>query len=423
MAHTTECSCGTDWVFRVWVTETADITLNTMRLDQIIHPISAEWQNILNEPGTATITIDIHPESLEDPLTGQPRRWVWPNSSLISIERISGDDGASPASPIIEFVGYIEQFSADARGGTASLGLRTVDALLEKVIIADPDNDTFDQVDQNEILETLCTKYVIEYGWNTSGDYGPDGIPPEYGGFWLTFDSVNGARDRDRTYYGDDLASLYERVKQMTEVINGGDYEFQYQVIDNHLYVTMVFRDRVGKTASQQTYVNDDLLDFSIDVDGTDQVLQVLGVSARDAAGIRYAYADRDLGYYPILHTQAGIAYEEIRAGVADPLGWVQEKVEGELEDRKNAFANPSFSVPGLTKMKPRMGDTITLNACHGLCSYNGEGRIVAISGSLQRGSPYTRTFELDGLASAIDAVFDYCEVDCEGMAVWENPQ
>src|SRR5690625_4251777 len=106
------CACGRDWVV-----ETCHLASGLVR--SVLHPLSMDGSTELNGVGQGTLTLPTRDLRIRD---------VWPNLTSVYISRVSGG-GASPAQPVCEFAGIVEQVNA-TEAGTTQVGLKSIEGYL-----------------------------------------------------------------------------------------------------------------------------------------------------------------------------------------------------------------------------------------------------------------------------------------------------
>lgn len=352
-----ECSCANDW--RVELVNLADGTRR-----RFAHPTGLTFENLLNEPGSASISLPVRDYTMAD---------IWPHLTSVAITRISGP-GASTTSPVCEYLGLVEDVRADS-GGVLTLGMKSIEQYLQYRLLP---TTSFNQQPQNQIGAAL-----VNYA-------NADGIP-------LVGVGVDGQL-RDRNYGEDDDKVILEAVKQFTQVIGGPDYVLSHEFSSGHWSTEMEFVDRAGEDKGGQINARLGLSTYDIAVDATPHANKVIGVG--ENPNIKFtAIASETI--YPL--------FERSEAWVdVSRQATIRQHAEGELEASLHPAASPSVTLVG-TELAAEfnLGDTVHLKMDHGAVAYHGPARLIGKAWASEEGSPTSCTFSLVPLTDSADAILD----------------
>jgi hypothetical protein len=370
----TACACGENWRFEI-----AD--LRSGRVRAILHPVAADWQTNLNRIGQGTITLATRDVVVRD---------IWPHLSSLYVTR-TGGPGASPSAPVVEFAGMLESFTA-MDDGTTVVGVITIDGYLRHRNIRD--TLEFDQVSQTQVGKAL-----VDYA-------ATDGIP-------LTAVAAPSVRLRDRTYHEWDRKQIAEALEQLSDVIDGVDWELSHAKTGGAWTTTMTFRDRVGAVRDLILQSDREAAGYGLDVDARDHATHVDALGEGEEEDMLIRSAVDPTGVYP--RFDAAPAWKD----VSQPPT-LQSHADGYLADYRDPVAVPSVTLRGLAvdSQETRLGDTVTVRVNYGAVTYKGPARIIGIAWALSPDEPETRTLSMVPLTRSSESVLnqvpdgDSCE-DC----------
>ncbi len=365
-----ECACGTDWIV-----EACD--LETGRVRSIWHPVSMDWETNLNEIGRGSVTLATREVSIRD---------IWPGLTSVYISRISGG-GASPTNPVCEFAGIVVEIGA-SESGTTTVGLQSIEWYLSRRNIRR--TIRFDQTSQNEIGAALVAE--------------APGIP-------LTALADSTSRYRDREYRDFNRKNVYEAIEQLTQVINGPDYELAHDRADGSWSSQMIFRDQVGADRGVIIKSDREASAYSLSVSAQDMATLVDGIGYGQDEDTLIATARDDSGIYP--RFDAAPAWKDIQREST-----LMQQASGYLWENREPQAIPTVSLSGFVPDPSlvRLGDRIFTDISFGAATFRGFARIIGISWGLSADSALTRTLDLWPEGRASETVLNQVpdDLDCK---------
>lgn len=361
------CACGRDWVVE-------SCQLSTGLVRSVLHPLSMDWSTELNGVGQGTITLATKDVLIRD---------VWPDLTSVYISRVSGD-GASPDRPVCEFAGIVEQVNA-TEAGTTQVGLKSIESYLDHRTIRQ--DLTFTGRPQTEIGASLVD--LARAG----------GIP-------LLSEAAPSDQSRDRAYRAFNRKVVGEAVKDLTEVINGVDWELSHERVDGLWQTSMIFRDRVGQDRDLILHSDRELSAYSLNVNAQDHATLVDAIGSGEEEDQLIATVQDPSGVYP--QFDATPAWKDVTR-----LTTLYQHAEGYLETYREPRATPTFSITGLqgrnipSPLLLRLGDTTEVHVDFGAITYHGRARIISQSWSLGVDEPLTRSYETLPLDRASQSVLN----------------
>lgn len=369
-----DCGCLNNW--RVYATD-----LWTGQVRAILHPISMEWENRLNDFGTGTLQLATQDLRIRD---------VWPHLTGIYIARIAGD-GASPAHPVAEWGGMVEKVTPGI--GATAVGMVSIDGYLNSRDIKS--TLRFDQVNQNEIGVAL-----VDYARQNNG------IP-------LFGFADASSWQRDRTYWNYNRKNIGEAVLDLSQVIEGPDWELRHTLENGHWSTTMVFRDRVGLERDLIIRSDREASDYSLTVDAMDQATWIDAIGSGEEEDMLIRTARDGSGIYP--QFDATPAWKDVTREQT-----LLEHAQGYLAEHQEPVTTPQVTLPGLdvSPLLTRLGDVIGVEIDYGAISYSDSARITGISWGIDADNPEFRTLEMIPLGRASETVLnqeptDDCREGC----------
>lgn len=370
------CACGDQWII-----EAAD--LRTGRVRSVLHPRSFDFQTTLNRVGQGTLNLTTREVLVRN---------IWPHLTSIWISRIAGGT-ATPDAPAVEFGGLVDSFTASDNGAT-SVGLKTIDQYLHHRLIGmyPAPSLSFQQQPQTAIGVALVNAAA------------PNGIP-------LTGVADASTRLRDRLYPNYERKNIGEAIEELTDVIDGVDYELVHTKTDGMWSTQVVFRDYVGTDRNVILQSDVEAAGYGLDVDAKDHATWVdaLG-NGEESAKLAYAVRDPS-NIYP--RFDAAPAWPDVVY-----TSTLRDHALGYLDENREPIAIPSATVRGLDNPDPAMiknGDTLTLDIDFGAVTYKGQGRVVSTSWAVGSDGPATRAYDLSPLTRASESVLNQVpDNDCE---------
>lgn len=323
----------------------------------ILQPSSFSFEEKLNEVGSGSVTVPLKSVKIAD---------VWPHTTSIAFLRTAGPD-ATPSQPVCEFIGMVEDFSADANGGAVSLGVNSIESYWAHRIIHG--DQTFSAMEQNTLAYNLARTTT--------------GIPlePQTG--------MLGSTNRDRTYLDTDHKILLDALLELTQVLGGPDYRLEHVFqSDNSWKTYMRFQDQWGNTTTPYTVIDAQrsVGQYGLQVSAGNHATSVIGVGATaDLVDTENASPS----IYPLFEVA------ESYSDVSD-INTVTQKAQGSLAQNKHPAATPSVTLTGLDMIAPlALGDYITLKMSTGPIQYQGTARITGIAWAFGESTPTTATVSL----------------------------
>lgn len=343
--------------------------LGSGRVKGILHPISMDWETMLNQVGQGTITVptkDVAPNT------------IWPGNTSIYITRVSGP-GASFASPVCEGAMWVERYNA-TESNTTSIGLKTIEHYLFKRIISQYThiNNTTNGGVASRLVNLI----------NAEGR----GIPLS------GVDGGTAPQDTPRTYQKWDYKKIGDAVQEVTEARGGPDWRLDHYRVDGAWHTVMVFIDDLGAERNYIIKSNRDAKGYTIDVSAVDIANRVFGIGEGTEAAQLNKTAEDPFHVYPLYDDS--ISWPDVRTNKL-----LTELTEGHLDDHLDPVAVPDVSLAGLENPPPNvteLGDKISLDINFGAVTYRGRARITGRSWSVNDSgisrtlsfTPITRTSE-----------------------------
>jgi len=366
-----------------WLVESCDLDTGLVR--NVLQPLDMRFDIGLNQFTDGALTLATRDIALRE---------VWPGLTSIYISRVAGP-GASRSDPVCEFAGIVTDF-AMSESGTTVLGMKSIDWYLTRRNIRI-------QAEYTNVQQTDLAARLVNL---TSSVYaGKGGIP-------LVGDWAPSEYRRDRVYDYWRRKNIGEAIQDLTQVINGPDWELVHvRAADNTWLTRMLFRDYVG--TDRGVLIRSDVEASAYSVSGDIENMANLV----DAYG---AGEDEDQ-----LRELARNLYSIYPEFDATPV-WNDVKLRSTLFDHAQGYlvANqepaivPTVTVPGLDvdPTELRVGDTISTDISYGGIRFAGQARVITIAWELGPESPETRTLELTPLDPASESMLlqQPLPVDCE---------
>lgn len=372
---------GCDEIWRFW---SVDLRTGVMR--KPLRPMGASWSSRLNAPGQGTLTMATKGLAIRD---------VWPHLIGIGIETMT-NEGWKPY-----WYGYVEK-ATPADNGATSLGLVEVDTYLNRRNLME--TLKFAGVNQTEIVAALV-EWVRTHG----------GIP-------LRGVSEASSYPRDRTYDWYNLPNIGELVTNLTEIINGPDYELVHRIIEGGLDTPrrwesdLISRDVVGVDRNLVLQSDREAAGYSLDIDAMDHATTVIGVGVGEEEDMLVAVAQDSRNIYP--QFDAVPAWKDV--SVFETLS---EHADGFLGLNRDPVAIPALTLAGMNvdpfHLAP--GDPVHVRTSFGAVSYHGGARLTEVAWTLDEGAP-RRSLTMDPIGDPIESVLNQESEQlcggCDGTAV-----
>lgn len=369
------CACSRDFIV-----ESCDLASGRVRA--VLNPISMDWQTDLNGWGQGTLTLATKDVKIRD---------IWPDLTSVYISRTAGGGGASPSNPVAEFGGMITQVNA-TEAGTTQVGLESIESYLNRRTL----KRTLSYTERPQTR--IAMRLVEEAQFN--------GIP-------LFADAAESQFDRDRTYQPWNRKLIGEAVQELTQIINGPDWEIVHSRLDGHWSTTMFFRDFVGVDRSEEVQLQSDreLSAYALTIDAKDHATWVDAIGSGEEEDQLLVTAVDPANIYP--QFDAAPAWKDVNR-----LTTLQQHADGYLEEYREPRAAPTFSIAGLSPSPSllRLGDIVDVRQDFGAVTFHGHARIITISWALGVDEPITRTFETVPMIRASESVLQQTpRDDCGG--------
>lgn len=360
------CGCGDSW-------RVVTVDLKTGIVRAVLEPISMEWETRLNDVGQGTVLLATGDVNVRD---------IWPHLSAIYILRLEGSD-ASPEMPVCEFAGLIETVIAEDTGVT-TLGIRSMEQYLFHRTIKR-------RIRVEEMPQTRLAKLLHD-----------ESIP---NGINLTALADSSTILRDRTYQPWLRKNIGEAVTELTQVINGPDWETRhnYDPTAGTWATEMIYRDFVGENRNVVLRSDVEAFSYSLEIASENHATHVDAIGNGENKSTLIESADDESGVYPQL--DAAPAWKDVTRRKT-----LQSHAQGYIEDYREPFASPSVTLRGLDNPEPsliRLGDTVRIETNYGAVTYNGDARIIAISWAVGDGEPEARTLTTLPITRASQSVLN----------------
>lgn len=372
MCPTAECACGGGWIFEV-----CDLATGLVRTRW--HPISAEWQQMLNKTARGSFTL---------PTRALQARDIWPGLTSVYVSRTFGADAAED-SPVAEFGGIVVETGA-SESGTTVVGVQSMDWYLSRRHIRQ--TLRLDQVPQTEIGRRLVDLAR------------PQGIP-------LVGAAAPSTRLRDREWRDFNRKEIGEAIDQLVSVINGPDWELSHTKTDGRWTTTMTFRDFVGVDRGVIIRSDREASAYSISLSCDDLATFVDGIgSGEEEDMLIVSLADPDT---PYPRFEAVPAWKDVTR-----LDTLRDSTNGYLNLNREIRATPTFTIDGddVDPSLLRVGDIITGQVSYGPINFDGLARVTGINWRLGAEAAESRTLELEPITPASQSILNRPAepTDCE---------
>lgn len=362
------CACGQDW--RI---EACDLA--TGRVRAILHPTMFNWQTELNDFGQGSMTFHVQDVPVRD---------IWPHLTSVYILRLRGGD-ATPENPVVEFAGILETFSGRDEG-TLQVGMVSIEDYLNNRLIRS--TIEFENVPLTEIARDLVRLAQ------------PNGIP-------LGAIADSSQVRRGRTYEVWDRKQIGEAIVELTQVIDGPDWELRHSRSDQGEWTTeMIFRDFVGSDRDVIVFGRE-ASSFALEVDAKGHGTFIDAVGEGSEEDQLFVHVEDDSGIYPRFDRSP--AWTDVSRRQT-----LQDHAEGYLEDRQEPIATPYITLRGFDRDPASMqnGDIITMETNFGAATYKGKGRILSTSWAVSVDNAPARWYQILPLTRASQSVLSQTPTD-----------
>ena len=352
-----------------WLVEACDLASGRVRT--IWQPISIDWEQRLNQVGKGSVTLPTKAIGIRD---------VWPGLTSVYISRIEGADGASRTNPVCEYAGIVVEVGA-SESNVTTVGLKSIEHYLERRFL-----DT--SVAFNGVEQTVIARDLVRRAEN-------NGIP-------LYAEADASTIERDRQYEPWNRKFIGEAVMELTQVLNGPDWEIQHARSGGLWSSTMIFRDVVG--VDRGVIIKSDIqaTAYSMSIDQSEQATRVDGIGSGEEEDQLVAEVADNTGIYP--RFDAAPAWKDVTR-----LNTLYQHADGYLEDHREPDARPTVSLSGFDPDPSlvRVGDVVEIDIDFGAITYHGKVRVISISWSLSGDETENRTLEVVPLDRASQTILN----------------
>lgn len=344
-----------------WLVEVCDLATGIVR--DIWFPISMRFDQGLDRVTDGAITLATRDAAM---------RSLWPGFTSVYISRITGAD-ASRENPVCEFAGIVTDIGV-SESGTTLVGLKSIEwYLMRRVIRRDM---VFEDTDQTTIAQMLVDEIHYTFGFLGSIPLHGQGNISD---IW-----------RDRTYYAWSRKLIGEAVIDLTQVIDGPDWELTHARVDGAWSTTMIFRDYLGEDRGIDLRSDREASAYSVSADLESMANAAIGGGAGDGEDqLILPFYDPESPYPQFDGTPTWNDVSVALTLFQHTVGYVNANQEPD--------ARPTVTLPGLDVPPSllRVGDTINVDIQYGAINYSGPSRIVTIAWEMGGDKPEMRTLEL----------------------------
>lgn len=366
-----------------WLVEVCNLSTGLVR--GVLQPLSMRFDVGLDEFTDGAITL---------PTRGISMRDVWPGLTSIYISRVAGP-GASRETPVGEWAGIVTDFGM-SESGTTEVGMKSIDWYTTRRTRRT--SVTYTQRSQTEIAEAFLT-YI-----QSRHDSGTGPIP-------LFGVAAPSTIYRDRTYEGWRRKNIGEALQELTQVIDGIDWELEHNRVNGAWSTDMIFRDQVGVDRGMvlRSDIEASAYSISANIQSLATLVDAYGAGTEEDQLIETAL--NRTSPYPSFDATPAWTDVTLRSTLAD-------HAEGYLESNQEPAALPTVTLPGLDvdPTQLRIGDTVTVDISYGAIRFAGQARIITIAWEIAPGGPEYRTLELLPLIPPSQSMFPQLPsgLDCE---------
>lgn len=400
-----------------------------------LHPVAAEWEELLSRPATANLTLPVRKQSQAD---------VWPDQGFF----ISQVDVLNPNNRRGRFGGYLTRNNG-VGGGALPVTAVSMDAALLKRNLAGPDApysltsfiDSVAETVQYTIQKPVAmndldpvaasglypaTKgslaaFLVKIAQGNTEGEGFTGVPildsvldPPY---TIQTGPVKGAFvDAVQNWW--DFKNIGQLIAEMVSAEDGIEYWLEHIYTNGYWRTVMHFSDRVGTDRDYTIKSDREAQAYGLEVDGSNRASRVYGVGG----GSEW-------------NTQFSVAYDSGRdpnfPEWHDTVTWKDQTVSdtingltaGQVADRRDPTTIPSATLVGMPDYDPdaagfdpqkgfprpeicRPGDTFGVDIGYGAITVKDlQVRNLGVSWSLKEGVPVERTIAMQPVVRAANSV------------------
>lgn len=365
-----------------WSVQACD--LKTGRVRAILDPLTISWETTLNRVGTGSMTLATRSVTMRD---------IWPHLTAIYIVRTGGGD-ATPENPAVEFAGLVESVQAEDSGAT-TVGMKSLEDYWNFRHLRLDNPLVFSQWPQTEIAKYLSDQCL------------PNGIQ-------LYSLADTSAVARDRAYSPWDFKNIGEALQQLSDVINGPDWELTHvRTSQGEWLTTVIFRDYVGADRGIVLRSGLEASGYRLAVDGAGHASRVIAIGSGEEEDMMSVERE-DLSVYPAF--EATPAWKDVSLWPT-----LIQHSEGYLRDNRDPVALPTVTIAGFDPdpWLVRIGDTVQVDVSLGAVTFNGPARVTGIAWRVEPDSAPIRTLTTVPIGRASDTVLnqtprgDKCEEAC----------
>lgn len=364
-----DCACGENWIVQ-------SCNLKSGQIRTVLHPLSFDWQRVLNGFGAGSLTLATRDLKIAD---------IWPHLVSIYILRVAGG-GATVEDPVVEYAGFIEQVSADD-AGTTKVGLLPIEGYLNKRNI----RTDFDfsaggaGTGQTVIAQTLTTLAAS----------GNNGIP-------LVSTASAGSIPRDLTYNSWDRKNIGEAINDLATMENGLDWNITHNRLLDGWETVIHYVENVGTNRGVVLRSDREASGYGLDIDATNHATAIDGIGEGEEEDQMVATATDPLNLYPAF--DAAPAWKDTWDQTI-----LQAQTDGYLKQNQEPVASPNVTVLGLSPDPEliQLGDVLEAHVDYGAVTYHGDAQVMGLSWSVAVDQPETRTFDLLPLTRASESVYN----------------
>lgn len=372
VASSDHCNlCGEGWRFEV--TE-----LHTGVVKAVLHPISAEWEELFSRPGQGNMKVQIVGLSIAN---------AWPRTTGIYISRVMKDGTRRAA-----FGGYIESCVPDEENWTLlDIGIRPMDQY--------PFHQPLANEDEGIVYSTP--------GYNTPEDPGPGKSQTEIAVDFinlattgrcyipLTATAQPSTKLRVRHFDAWEYKNLGEAIQQLTEDEDGVMYRMTHHFAEGPARWTtrLDFSDAVDIDRGVELRSDYEAWQYGLEVNGSEQAARIYGVGAGEGVTQMFAVAyDEDAALPEFRKT---LAWKDVSVAAT-----LNEHTTGAVAIYRDPVTTPSVTLLGLDDVPPEdllTGDIVSADIGYGAITFRDEkARVAAIAWRLAVGSQVARAVALN---------------------------
>lgn len=343
------CICGDGWRFEV-------CDLSTGMVKNILHPISADWEEKHSAPGQGSLLLvsrDLTPDD------------IWPHDTSVYISQII--DGQR----VGRWAGIIEAYDADSNG-TATVGMQGIDDYLNHRVMANASGGI--GFEAKDLSQTEIAKQMVE-------------LALLYEHIPLIPVAAPSIKKRDKNEKPWEYKNIGEAIQQFTQIIDGPKYQLQHTYLNGFWSTKIVFADNIGNDQKVELRGDIEGATYGINVDAKDHATWVYGLGEGSEATQLTSIAYDASNKYPQFHSVQSWSDVSIQKTL-------DEHTQGYVVDYRDPLSTPSMTIPGLDPApeKLMLGDRVKVSFDYGLAKFDGYTFILSIGWSLQDGSPVMRS-------------------------------